>query len=82
MKLQDSSPNGDVPQLLCRLMQVSVQHKRFWNPACTVISSAWQKATYVTLLQSPGLCHLQYVCPHATTPSVQWHRLAVVMACS
>ena len=82
MKLQDSSPSGDVPQLLCRLMQVSVQHKHFWNPACTVISSAWQKATYVTLLQSPGLCHLQYVRPHATTPSVQWHRLAVVMACS
>lgn len=35
IKLQDSSPGGDVPQLLCRLMQASVQHKRFWNPACT-----------------------------------------------
>lgn len=35
MKLQDSSPGGDIPQLLCRLMQVNVQHTCYWNPACT-----------------------------------------------
>ncbi|KAL0041625.1 hypothetical protein WJX79_009899 [Trebouxia sp. C0005] len=28
MKLQDSSPGGDVPQLLCRLMQVSASSRR------------------------------------------------------
>ncbi len=38
MKLQGSSPSGDVPQLLCRLMQASVQHKQF--SLHTVISSA------------------------------------------
>ena len=37
MKLQDRSLGADVPQLLCRLMQASVQHKRFFfcNSACT-----------------------------------------------
>ena len=59
MKLQHSSPSGHIPQLLCRLMQASVQHKRFWNSACTQLFHQHGKRQRVSpchSLQTVAIC--------------------------